>query len=367
MPSIISFLQLSALVGAALALPGNLTLVENDKRAAACTVNSVASAANLGSCTSVIIQGFTVPAGNTLTISAAKGATVTLAGDVVFAKTTTPGPLFILNTDAVAFNGGGHKIDGNGASYWDGKGSNGGTFKPHPFIKVKGYGTFQQFTVLNSPAQAISVGTTGGATTISHVTVDNSLGDTKGGHNTDAFDVSASDVTISSCTVMNQDDCLALNSGDNVVFEDNSCANGHGISIGSMATGKSVTNFKALRNTVTNSLYGIRIKVQASATGAKVAGALYDGNKLSGITSYGVLITQSYPANAGTPGTGGPISGVAFSGGKTTVAGTSNAYGLVIDCGACTGTWDFSGLDITAAGKGHILTMDKAKLSGGVY
>ncbi|CAK5282083.1 unnamed protein product [Mycena citricolor] len=366
MPSITSFLQLSALIGVALALPGNLAVIENDKRAS-CTVNSVASSKNLSGCSNVVIQGFTVPAGNTITIAAAKGATVTMAGDVVFAKTTTPGPLFTFNTPAINFNGGNHKIDGNGASYWDGKGTNGGSFKPHPFIKVKGYGTFQQFTVLNSPAQAISVGTTGGAAAISHVTVDNSLGDSKGGHNTDAFDVSADDVTISSCTVKNQDDCLALNAGNNVVFEDNSCAGGHGISIGSMASGKSVTNFKALRNTVTNSLYGIRIKVQASATGAKVANVVYDGNKLSGITSYGVLITQSYPANNGKPGTGGPISGVSFSGSPTTVSGTSNAYGLVVDCGACTGTWDFSGLDIVAAGKGHSIALDKAKLSGGHY
>ncbi|CAK5266640.1 unnamed protein product [Mycena citricolor] len=366
MSSITAFLQLSALISVALALPGNLAVVENDKRAS-CTVNSVASSTNLSGCSNVVIQGFTVPAGNTITITAAKGATVTMAGDVVFAKTTTPGPLFTFNTPAINFVGGNHKIDGNGASYWDGKGSNGGSFKPHPFIKVKGYGTFKQFTVLNSPAQAISVGTTGGASTISEVTVDNSLGDSKGGHNTDGFDVSADDVTISSCTVKNQDDCLALNEGNNIVFEDNTCANGHGISIGSMASGKSVTNFKALRNTVTNSLYGIRIKVQAAATGAKVANVVYDGNKLSGISSYGVLITQSYPANDGKPGSGGPISGVSFSGSPTTVSGTSSAYGLVVDCGACSGTWDFSGLDITAAGKGHSLVLDKATLSGGHY
>ncbi|CAK5266671.1 unnamed protein product [Mycena citricolor] len=365
MPSITTFLQLSALAGAVLALPSNMTIIENGKRGS-CTVNSVASSKNLSGCSNVVIQGFTVPAGNTITIAAAKGATVTLAGDVVFAKTSTQGPLFTFNTPAINFNGGNHKINGNGASYWDGKGTNGGSFKPHPFIKVKGYGNFKQFTVLNSPAQAISVGTTG-ATTISQVTVDNSLGDSKGGHNTDGFDVSADDVTISSCTVKNQDDCLALNSGNNIVFEDNTCANGHGISIGSIATGKSVTNFKALRNTVTNSLYGIRIKVQASAKNAKVSNVLYDGNKLSGISSYGVLITQSYPANDGKPGSGGPISDVSFSGAPTTVSGTKNAYGLVVDCGACTGTWDFSGLQITSAGKGHALALNKAKLSGGHF
>ncbi|CAK5265948.1 unnamed protein product [Mycena citricolor] len=199
------------------------------------------------------------------------------------------------------------------------------------------------------------------------ITFDNSLGDSKDGRNTDAFDVSADDFTISSCVVHNQDDCLALNAGNNVLIEDTTCDGGHGISIGSMASGKSVTNFKAARNTITNSMYGLRIKVQKSATGAKVAGVTYEANKISGISSYGVLITQSYPANNGTPGKGGPISDVQFIGGTTTVATTSSAYGLVIDCGACTGTWDFSGLDITSSGKGHSIQLDNAKLSGGHY
>lgn len=44
--------------------------------------------------------------------------------------------------------------------------------------------------------------------TISSVTVDNSAGDEGAlGHNTDAFDVSASDLTITGSTVKNQDDC----------------------------------------------------------------------------------------------------------------------------------------------------------------
>lgn len=72
--------------------------------------------------------------------------------------------------------------------------------------RLKGYGTFEDFTVLNSPAQAISIGTTD-TSVISSVTVDNSAGDTDDlGHNTDGFDLSASDVTIKGCTVKNQDD-----------------------------------------------------------------------------------------------------------------------------------------------------------------
>lgn len=62
------------------------------------------------------------------------------------------------------------------------------------------------------------------------------------------FDVSASNVKIANsgtsntaeavnrCTqenvalvVKNQDDCIAINSGSNIVFEDNTCSGGHGM------------------------------------------------------------------------------------------------------------------------------------------
>jgi hypothetical protein len=41
------------------------------------------------------------------------------------------------------------------------------------YFRFKGFGTFEDVTVLNSPAQAVSVGTTGGAAIIQSVTVDN--------------------------------------------------------------------------------------------------------------------------------------------------------------------------------------------------
>ena len=113
----------------------------------------------------------------------------------------------------MTFNGNGYSFKGNGELYWDGEGTSGGTTKPHPFVKFKGYGTFTDFIVKDSPAQAISVGTTGGSAVFSDVLVDNKDGDTDSlGHNTDGFDVSASDVTITGSTVYNQDDCVAINS-----------------------------------------------------------------------------------------------------------------------------------------------------------
>lgn len=86
---------------------------------ATCTVDSVSSASSLSSCTSVVIEAFTVPSGSrlshhrshvlrgrlqplhtdTLILKAAKGATVTMQGSVTFSQTTSSGPLFTLDID----------------------------------------------------------------------------------------------------------------------------------------------------------------------------------------------------------------------------------------------------------------------------
>ncbi|KAJ7439969.1 polygalacturonase [Mycena latifolia] len=375
MLSLTAFLHLAALVAVAVAVPSNITASRTDTaKRATCTVNSVASAADLSDCTAVIITAFTVPSGETVTIAAASGATVTMQGDITFAKTTSAGPLLTFDTDNIVFNGGDRNINaslGNGALYWDGQGTNGGVAKPHPFVKFKGSGTFEDVTVLNSPAQAISVGTTA-TTIIQGITVDDSAGDAGAlGHNTDGFDISASSVTVSNCVVKNQDDCVAINSGTGIVIEDTTCSGGHGISIGSIATGKTVSNVKIARNTVTTGLYGLRIKasisdVDADATDASVSDVTYEANTITGSTEYGVLITQSYPDDDSTPGTGAPISGVSFTGGTTTVSVGSSAHRLVVDCGACSGTWDFSDLDATG-GVGSIIAANKATISGGTY
>ncbi|KAK0232921.1 glycoside hydrolase family 28 protein [Armillaria fumosa] len=336
---------------------------------ASCTVNSVATASDLSDCTTVIIEAFTVPSGSVLSLKPADGATVTMAGSITFAKTTSSGPLFTIDGTDITFKGAGFEFNGNGALYWDGEGTNGGVTKPHPFLKFKGSGTYSDFTVLNTPAQAVSIGNSDGLTFTS-ITVDNSAGDVGDlGHNTDGFDVSADDVTIQDSIVKNQDDCLAINDGTNIKFLNNQCSGGHGISIGSIASDKSVTDVTISGNTVTDSLYGLRIKVDASASSASVSGITYSGNKLSGIEEFGVLITQSYPDDDGTPGTGAPIStlrDINFTGAATTVAVDSDAQRLTVDCGACSGTWDFSALTITGGAKGTIVSND-ATISGGSF
>jgi polygalacturonase len=54
-------------------------------------------------------------------------------------------------------------------------------------------------------------------------------------------------------------------------------------------------------------------------------------------------------------------SGVSFTGGTTSVSVDSSAFTLVVDCGACSGTWDFSDLDAPSSGtKGHIIAANDA-------
>ena len=53
------------------------------------------------------------------------------------------------------------------------------------------------------------------------MTIDNSAGDTEGGHNTDGFDIGdSSDVTNTGATVYSQDDCAAVNSGTVCIFSE---------------------------------------------------------------------------------------------------------------------------------------------------
>jgi galacturan 1,4-alpha-galacturonidase len=104
-------------------------------------------------------------------------------------------------------------------------------------------------------------------------------------HNTDGFDgksrliygicvlaytlyiaVSTSDVTIQNSIITNQDDCLAISKGSNIIFQNNHCTGGHGISIGSVASGSTVSNVHITGNTITNNVQALRIKTDANAT-----------------------------------------------------------------------------------------------------
>ncbi|KAJ6511835.1 glycoside hydrolase [Mycena vulgaris] len=345
---------------------------------ASCTISSVDDVSTVvASCTAITVSAFTVPANTLFDLSdLADGTKVTLAGDIKFAKSSGfEGPMFQIDGKGITFDGAGHTFDGNGAVYWDTKGSNGGVTKPQ-FLKVKMSGTFKNLKVLNSPRHVFSVGNKA-ALTITGCTIDDSAGNELSGgkalgHNTDCFDVSASDVTISSMyfpgTIFfrtygiaenickNQDDCLAVNSGSNIVFSDNTCSGGHGISIGSIASNKVVSNVKISGNKVTDSTNGLRIKTVYDATGGSVTGVTYTDNTVTS-TEYGVVIEQDYengsPTGEATDGI--PIADVSFTG-TNTVSASDDGLQVYVLCGSgsCKGTWDWSGLTTSGGSTGSI-------------
>ena len=97
-------------------------------------------------------------------------------------------------------------MNGGGASWWDGEGSNGGKTKPKFFYahSLKGTSSISSLNIKNTPVQCFSIDSSEGLT-ITDVTIDNSAGDSEG-HNTDCFDVGdSSDITISGAKCYNQD------------------------------------------------------------------------------------------------------------------------------------------------------------------
>ncbi|KAJ6480427.1 glycosyl hydrolases family 28-domain-containing protein [Mycena sanguinolenta] len=376
----ITLATFTLLFGAAAAIPANRTGVLNAPRKIGrrCTgeIQSLADVAAAEECTTIVVCNGNPLANSTLIITFAlappDGASVSLTGAITFGFQEWAGPLMTVTGNDITFNGGGHELLGQGNLYWDGQGINGGVTKPDPMLRINMGGSFTNLKLVNSPGRAIAIG--GSSLTVSEIDVDNSAGSAANamsdgepaGANTDGFDVSANDVTIESSTVANQDDCLAINKGTNIVFSGNTCSGGHGISVGSITSGVVVSNVQITGNTVTNSVNGLRIKTDATASGSSVTNVVYTNNKLSGISEFGVLIDQSYPSTLGTPGTGVVIDGVTFSG-SNTISVDSSAKRVEVNCGStssCDGTWNWAGLTATGGEEGAV---KNAPVTGGSF
>lgn len=241
-----------------------------EERAATCSFTGSAgyssASKSKASCSTIILNGLTVPAGVTLDMTDLNDDTV-----VIFEGTTKwgykewEGPLFAVSGTGIKVAGESSAVlDGQGALWWDGEGDDGKTkpkfFQAHDLTSS----TIENIYVLNPPHQVFSIN---GADTLAleSITIDASDGDTDDlGANTDCFDIGSSDgVTITNAKCYNQDDCVAVNSGTNIKFTGGLCSGGHGLSIGSVG-GRSdnvVENVYFESSTVENSQNGVRIKV----------------------------------------------------------------------------------------------------------
>ncbi|RDW82043.1 hypothetical protein BP6252_03155 [Coleophoma cylindrospora] len=314
--------------------------------------NAAAVSASAKNCATVVISAMTVPSGTTLDMSKlSQGSTVIFEGTTTWEYEAWSGPLLqIEGTDITVKGASGNVLNGNGAKWWDGKGSNGGVTKPKFFYahSLKGTSSITGLNIKNTPVQAISVNSASGLT-IDSVTIDNSAGDvTNGGHNTDCYDVgSSSDITISNAVCKNQDDCLAINSGTSITFTGGTCSGGHGLSIGSVGgrSDNTVETITISSSSVSSSANGVRIKTVSGATGT-VKGVTYKDITLSDITSYGIVIEQDYENGSptGTPTSGVPITDLTIDSVTGTVASSgTNVYILCASCSA----WTWTGVSIT--------------------
>ena len=278
----------------------SLVLWSTEAFAASCTFTDAASAkAGKESCSTITLSGIKVPAGQTLDLTGLKtGTKVIFAGTTTFGYTAWAGPLISVSGRSIDISGAsGSLIDGGGSQWWDGQGSNGGKKKPKFFFAhdLKD-SNIRSLNVKNTPVQTFSIN---GCTNLNvdHVTIDNSAGDAGGlGHNTDAFDVGSSDgVFITNANVHDQDDCLAINSGTNILFSGGYCSSGHGLSIGSVGgrSDNTVDGVRIENPQVVDSQNAVRIKTVSGATGL-VNNVTYSNINLSGITNYGIDIQQDY-------------------------------------------------------------------------
>ncbi|KAF9244451.1 pectin lyase fold/virulence factor [Melanogaster broomeanus] len=341
-------------------------------RSATCTgtISSLTDVSAAVMCKTVNINAFTVPAGETFRLDLLDGTTVNVLGDIEFGNVSWAGPLFEVKGTNIIFNGNGKRWDGGGPFYWDG-GANIVT-RPVPMMKIEISGKLSNVYAVNSPSRCFAVSNPD-SLTITSVTVDNSQGNypnakssgKPAGHNTDGFDVSGNDVVIQNCTVINQDDCMTINKGSNILFKNNYCGFGHGISIGSITSNVIVDGVTIQGNTVVNSQQAFRIKTRKDATNSRVSNVIYNGNTATNCSDFGVLITQSYPEALGTPGDGVTISNVKFYPETTTLTADSSAYRVAVNCGAssCTGTWNWAGLEASGGEVGPLNNVDDC-LSG---
>lgn len=125
-------------------------------------------------------------------------------------------------------------------------------YRPDHFIvvsKMTANSLIKDLYIQNYPVHCFSISSCSNLV-ITNIQINNTAGNApnaiSGGlaaaHNTDGFDISTtSNMILSSSTVNNQDDCVAITSGNNITVTDMYCNGGHGLSIGSVG-GKSNNN-----------------------------------------------------------------------------------------------------------------------------
>ncbi|KAK3320057.1 glycoside hydrolase family 28 protein [Cercophora scortea] len=298
------------------------------------------------SCTDIVLSDLSVPAGVTLDLrNLRNGASVTFQGETSWGYSEWAGPLVSISGTNITVKGApGSLLNGSGDLYWDGEGQ-GGKTKPKFFQARLIDSTISDISILNAPVHVFSINNSRNLK-IANVIIDNLAGDGLA-KNTDGFDISqSSNIEIEGATVMNQDDCVAINSGSNIVFRDGICIGGHGLSVGSIGgrSDNTVDNVLFDNSVIINSQNGIRIKTKHSTNGT-VSNVAYRNIGLSYITDYGIVVDQSYGAKTLAPTNGVSITNFTLENVSGTMMGDGLAIFVRCGEGSCA-DWTWAGVNV---------------------
>jgi len=327
---------------------------------AGCTINNYNEVNSVvSSCKSITVGSFAVPAGQTLKLALQAGTTLTFNGIISFAYAEWDGPLMWITGNGVTVQGtGSHLINGRGELWWDGHGDHSNKKKPQTMlIQATGNSVFKGIKVKNCPHTCIGISDSHDVT-LQNWNIDCREGDSKGGANTDGFDVAKSyKVTIKDSVIWNQDDCVCVNQGQHLWFQNLQCTGGHGLSIAvgiwSDYASNTVHNVTFRDSTIANSRNGIHIKTLAGNQQGEISDVTYNNIKLSGISYYAINVQQDYTNDGDT---GHPLGNIKIKDlWITNVYGTmtgSNAVKAYILCGSggCS-NFNWSGINVSGASK----------------
>ncbi|KAJ5730323.1 Endopolygalacturonase [Penicillium malachiteum] len=363
MPRLAVSLALAALaacvVASPVAEPAITEAPKLAKRATSCTFSGSSGAASASasqkSCSTIILSGIAVPSGTTLELTdMEEDTTIIFEGETTWGYEEWDGPLLEISGTGITIEGATDAyLNPDGSRWWDGEGSDGGVTKPKFFYAHSlTDSTITNLYIYNTPVQAVSIDDCDGLT-ITDMTINSEAGDTEGGANTDGFDIgSSTNVVITGAEVYNQDDCVAINSGTDITFENGVCSGGHGLSIGSVGgrDDNTVETVTFYNNEVKSSVNGIRIKAIEGDTGS-ITGVTYSEITLEDISKYGILIEQNYDGgdlDGGTPTSGVPITDLTIENISGVDAVESGGYNIVIVCGSsgCS-DWTWTDVDVT--------------------
>ncbi|KAI8137320.1 pectin lyase fold/virulence factor [Fennellomyces sp. T-0311] len=204
---------------------------------------------------------------------------------------------FYIEGDNIQFKGPG-KFNGNGQAWYNAKNR-----KAPPLFKPKATNSyFGGFSIVKAPRSHFSVNNCENVV-FENIKI-NTVSDNAelDAHNTDAFDVSQSeDIIIRSSTIVNGDDCIAVNAGvRNLTVTGLDCTGSHGFSVGSLgkkgsSKTETVSDLKFISNACHNCQNGVRIKTWPGGKGS-VSNIVFDDINLDQV-DHPILITTHYCDN----------------------------------------------------------------------